>query len=219
MKTIAIATTVLCLILCAGCSDSDDDNGGTNPPAPPETPTGLAVTATGLMNLTLSWDAVDDADEYRLYRAESAAGTYTLVYSGAALEYADIGLDYATPYYYQVGAANDGGEGDRSAAVTGTTDTPTGFEVAGSPGGGVDATYNYHDDFNDKPRYQSVPIGLSIFFPGSGDFAGHWCIWDMIEGMVLYYHPTATGDYPPPTGWLHHLDDSATSIVLTPFVI
>lgn len=153
-----------------------------------------------------------------LYRSETVSGSYSEVYSGAAAGFLDDNLVYATTYYYQVSAANSAGESDPSSAVNGTTDIPDGFTVTGSPSGGVDYTFNYLDDFNGKPRYQSDPIGLWIVVPSGGDQAGQWCFYDQIEGMNLYYHPTAS-DYPPPTGWRAVFGDTETSILLTPFAL
>jgi len=217
MKTTIIVTSLVLMCLLSGCSDSDSDN-GTAPRSVPDTPLGLAVTGTGLTSLTLSWDASDDATVYKLYRSESASGSYTEVYSGSAAGFLDDGLVYAATYYYQVSAGNSDGESDPSAAVSGTTDTPDGFTVTGSPSGSVDYTFNYLDQFNGKPRYQSNPIGLYIVVPSSGAQAGLWCFYDQIEGMNLYYHPTVS-DYPSPTGWRAVYGDIGTSILLTPFAL
>jgi hypothetical protein len=216
MRTKITVLFVVSLFLLSGCSDSDSDNGAA-PVSIPDTPSGLSVTGTGLTSLTLSWNVTDDATSYKLYRSETETGGYSEVYSGAAAGFLDDNLVYATTYYYQVSAANSGGESDPSAAVNGTTDTPDGFTVTGSPSGGVDYTFNYYDDFNGKPRYQSNPIGLWIVVPSGGDQAGQWCFYDQIEGMNLYYHPTAS-DYPPLTGWRAVFGDTETSILLTPFV-
>lgn len=217
MRTKFIVSAIVFLFLFTGCSESDSDN-GTTPVNVPDTPSGLSVTDTGLSSLTLSWDTEDDATAYKLYRSETGSGGYSEVYSGAAAGYLDDGLVYATTYYYQVSAANSGGESDPSSAVNGTTDIPDGFTVTGSPSGHVDYPFNYLDVFNSKPRYQSNPIGLWIVVPSSGDQAGLWCFYDQIEGMNLYYHPTAS-DYPPPTGWRAVVGDTETSILLTPFTL
>ena len=210
------ALFVVLIFLLSGCSDSDSDS-GTTPASIPDTPTGLAVTGTGLTSLTLSWDTVDDATSYKLYRSQTETGGYSEVYSGAAAGYLDDALVYARTYYYQVSASNSGGESDPSTAVNGTTDIPDGFVVTGSPSGQVDYTFNYLDDFNGHPRYQSDPIGLWIVVPSGGDEAGLWVFYDQIEGMNLYY-TAITPDYPPPTGWYSVYGDTRTYITLTPFV-
>ncbi len=215
MKITVIVSLIVLMCLLSGCSDSDSVN-GTNPGSAPDTPAGLSVTDTGLASLTLSWDASDDATEYNLYRSESASGIFHLRYPGALTEFADYSLTCGTTYYYQVSAENSIGESDRSAAVNGTTGIPSGYTVTGSPSGHVDYTFNYLDDFNGHPRYQSDPVGLWIVVPSGGDQAGMWCFYDQIEGMNLYYN-TIDSDYPAPSGWFTVNGDVRTSIHLTPF--
>ena len=215
MRTTLILSSIFLMCLLSGCSDSDSDN-GTAPVSAPEMPTGLAAVETGLTSLTLSWDICDGATGYKLYRSTSASGTYTEVYSGAAAGFLDSGLGYAETYYYQVSAGNSGGESDPCAAVSGTTDTPAGFTVTGSPSGSVDYTFNYLDVFNGKPRYQSNPIGLWIVVPSGGAQSGMWVFYDQIEGNNLYYH-TGASDYPASVGWSSVVGGSRTNILLTPF--
>lgn len=215
MRTKIIVSLAALLLLLSGCSE-EDSNSGSAPVSIPDTPSGLAVTGTGLTSMTLSWDVVDDATSYKLYRSETESGGYSEVYSGAAAGYLDDGLVYARTYYYQVSASNSGGESDPSTAVNGTTDIPDGFVVTGSPSGAVDYTFNYYNDFNGHPRYQSDPIGLWIVVPSAGDEAGRWVFYDQIEGKNLYYS-ALTPDYPPPTGWYAVFGDTRTYILLTPF--
>jgi hypothetical protein len=215
MRFKVIVSALMMVFLLAGCSD-EDSPAGTIPVSAPDTPLGLSITATGLTSLTLSWDVTDGATEYDLYRSESASGVFSEVYSGAAAGFVDNGLPYGTTYYYYVIAENSGGESDPSAAVNGTTDIPAGFTVTGSPSGSVDYTYNYFTIFNSHPHYRSNPIGLNIIVPSGGDQAGLWVINDQIEGINVYYHPTAS-DYPPLTGWRYVYGDATTSILLTPF--
>jgi len=210
-----ILSSIFVLCLLSGCSDSDSDN-GTAPITVPAEPTGLSVTDVGLTSIALSWNASDGATEYLLYRSESVSGNFAQVNSGALTEFVDPGLVYVTTYYYQVSAVNSAGESAHANVVNGITDTPVGFTVSGSPQGGVDYPFNYQDEFNSKPRYQSVPTGLNIIVPTSGNQAGKWCIYDQIEQMNVYYHPTVS-DYPPPTGWRAVNGDSETTILLTPF--
>ncbi len=213
MRIAVILTSIVLMCLLSGCSDSDT---GTNPASAPDTPAGLTITDTGLASMTLSWDASDDATEYNLYRSESASGVFHLVYPGAATEFVDYNLVCGTTYYYQVSAENSTGESDRSAAVNGTTGIPAGYTVTGSPSEAVDYTFNYLDDFNGHPRYQSDPAGFWIVVPISGDQAGLWCFYEYIEGMNLFYS-TAASDYPYPSGWYTVYGDVRTSIHLTPF--
>ncbi|MCK4539403.1 MAG: fibronectin type III domain-containing protein [Candidatus Krumholzibacteria bacterium] len=213
MRIMIIISVIFLMCLSSGCSDSDT---GTTPVTIPATPSGLAVITVGLPSLTLSWDASNNATSYTLYRSESVSGNFAQVYSGASTGFVDTDLIYGTTYYYQINAVNSAGESANSAAVSGTTDTPAGFTVTGSPSGYVDYTFFYLNEVSGKPHYQSDPVGLNIIVFSSGDQAGLWCINDQIEGMNLYYHPTVS-DYPPQTGWLTVVGDNGTSILLTPF--
>lgn len=195
--------------LMVGCSKDPET------PDPPETPSGLSFVTSDFSGITMIWDVADNATAYSLYRSSDGIADFELVYDGPNTNFMDTDLIYATKYYYKVSAKNDGGEGILSQAVSGTTQIPVGFNVTGSPSSHVDYPYDYDEDFNGKPSYQSTPIGLLIFTPSSGDYQDKWVIYDQIEGIVIYYHPDDT-PYPSPTGWLKKIDNSETDILLTP---
>ena len=181
----------------------------------PETPTGFSAVSSDFSTITLLWNVSENADSYSLYRTADIMTDFDIIYDGPNTNFIDTDLNYATTYYYQVSAKNKKGESNLSAALTASTQVPDGFDVTGSSSPNVNYTFNYLDDFNGKPRYQSDPIGLWITTAASGEYEGHWIFFDQIEAMVLYYHPDIT-DYPTPTGWLKELDDSETDIVLSP---
>jgi hypothetical protein len=215
MRFRIIVSMLVVMFLVAGCSDDDSDT-GTNPKSAPDIPTGLTITDEGLSSMTLTWDTSDGATGYRLYRSESTPDNFMLRYSGTATDFVDNNVVWVRTYYYRVCAENSTGESDPCTPVSGTTGTPAGFVVTGSPSGSVDYTYNYLDDFNGRPRYQSDPIGLYIVSPSAGDYAGQWVFYDQVEGMDLYY-TTSTSDYPPPSGWYAVYGGARTYIALTPF--
>ena len=74
---------------------------------PPAAPAGVAATATGVDRISVSWGAVSGALEYRVYRATSAAGPFTLLKSLAAptTTWLDTGLTPGTAYFYKVKSA------------------------------------------------------------------------------------------------------------------
>jgi hypothetical protein len=74
---------------------------------PPAAPAGLTATATGVDRISLSWSAVAGAVEYRVYRAASAGGPFTLLTTIAAptTAWLDTGLTPGTPYFYIVRSA------------------------------------------------------------------------------------------------------------------
>ncbi|MFC7265350.1 fibronectin type III domain-containing protein [Streptomyces lutosisoli] len=110
----------------------------------PAAPTGLS-TDSGTSGLRTAWSAVTGAASYRVYRADSASGSFTKVGSTDQVSYLDTSAVEQVTYYYRVTALDAAGnESTRSAAVsgeredltppsavTGVTVTPTeyGFEV------------------------------------------------------------------------------------------
>lgn len=180
----------------------------------PETPAGLSQTDSDFSSITLTWNASEGADSYSLYRSADGIADFDIIYDGSNTNFVDIGLNYATTYYYKVSATNKAGESTHSLTVTGTTAIPDAFAVTGSSAPDVNYTYSYSDQFNGKPRYASDPYGFWITTAASGDYEDHWIFYDGIEGIVMYYHPEIT-DYPSATGWLDRADDD-TSIVLSP---
>lgn len=84
---------------------------------PPGAPTGLAVTATTNVSVSLSWAAVSGATGYHVYRG----GTKVTASPVTATSYTDGGLAASTTYSYTVRAVNAAGEGPASGAVSATT--------------------------------------------------------------------------------------------------
>ncbi len=89
--------------------------GGAAPPPPNGAPyavTGLTATSNGVGQIDLSWDAVDGATSYNLYRGAAsglpaAAEPFATGVTGTS--YTDTGLSDGISYYYQVVAVNSSG--------------------------------------------------------------------------------------------------------------
>jgi hypothetical protein len=97
---------------------------------PPEKVTGLTVTTVSNSQLNLSWDAVEDAHHYNVYRSTSShadapdLSSYELIASPTTNTYSDTGLMPSTTYYYRVTAVDKAGnEGNPSNEASGTTAT------------------------------------------------------------------------------------------------
>ncbi|MFH0242581.1 chitinase [Streptomyces sp. HK10] len=118
-------------------------------PEPPAVPGGLAVGATTSSSVTLSWNAVDGATGYTVYRdgakALSVQGTSATV----------TGLAAATSYEFRVSAVNGAGESAKSAPVTATTARAG---DGGGPGSGVPehALTGYWQNFDNGARVQKL---------------------------------------------------------------
>ncbi len=71
-----------------------------------ETPTGITAVSSGLDRIQVSWNAVDGANGYEIFRSTTKNGTYSkvgTVTSGSILTYNQTGLSCRT-YYYKVRA-------------------------------------------------------------------------------------------------------------------
>lgn len=98
-----------------------DGGGGTGPtPTIPGAPSGVSVSGTTSSSVSLAWSAVSGATGYNVYRG----GTKVTAVTGTSATV--TGLAASTSYSFQVSATNAAGESPRSAAVTGTTNNPTG---------------------------------------------------------------------------------------------
>ncbi|WP_426446752.1 S-layer homology domain-containing protein [Paenibacillus sp. S-38] len=83
------------------------------------TVTGLTAAA-GNGQVSLSWNAVEGAEAYRVYRAEIEGGAVTLLETTEGTAYTDSTVVNGTKYYYAVSALAGGGEGflsDMASAV------------------------------------------------------------------------------------------------------
>lgn len=87
---------------------------------------GLTVSTVSDTELSASWDAKQDVDEYHLYRAQSASsslGDYTQIATVAAgtTAYDDTGLENGRTYHYRVAPVYGGIEDEPSSDVSATT--------------------------------------------------------------------------------------------------
>ena len=67
----------------------------------------------------LTWNAVPGATSYKVYRAASKSGAYSLLGTVTATSYTNTGAKEGTTYYYKVKAANGAGESAYSNVVSG----------------------------------------------------------------------------------------------------
>ena len=73
----------------------------------------------------LTWNAVSGATSYKVYRATSQKGTYSLLGTVTATSYTNTGAKAGMTYYYKVKAVNSAGESAYSNVVSGKTTVTT----------------------------------------------------------------------------------------------
>ena len=91
-------------------------------PAAPVVKLGNSATSGKPM---LTWNAVSGATSYKVYRATSQKGTYSLLGTVTATSYTNTGAKAGTTYYYKVKAVNSAGESAYSNVVSGKTTVTT----------------------------------------------------------------------------------------------
>ncbi len=91
-------------------------------PAAPVVKLGNSATSGKPM---LTWNAVSGATSYKVYRATSQNGTYSLLGTVTATSYTNTGAKAGTTYYYKVKAVNSAGESAYSNIVSGRATVTT----------------------------------------------------------------------------------------------
>ena len=128
-----------------------------------------ASDRTSATTVTVSWDAVADADYYRVYRALKTDGTYSQVGGDiAATSYGDTDTFEDLAYYYKVKAFDDvRGESAFSAVDSGRCDL-THFE--------------YLLRFNLNYEYYMTKLANTTAFPPGGLGTYDWTVYGVIGG-------------------------------------
>jgi hypothetical protein len=86
----------------------------------PDVPDAPTITVVGGDSIQLEWDAVDDADTYKLFRSD-AGGPFVEIDEVADLDYSDSGLLPETLYAYTIAACNAAGCSAQSDSDSATT--------------------------------------------------------------------------------------------------
>ena len=73
-------------------------------PVVPVTPTVTASNVASTGKIKLTWDKIDNADKYEVYRATSETGKYTLIKTTTSTSFTNTSTTAGTTYYYKVRA-------------------------------------------------------------------------------------------------------------------
>jgi aryl-phospho-beta-D-glucosidase BglC (GH1 family) len=167
--------------------------GGVAPPPPngaPYAATGLTAARTGTGQISLSWNPVNGATSYSLYRTaesglEPAAPSVTSI---AGTTYVDSGLNDGTTYYYQVVAVNGSGPSGFSREAHATT-----------PGVNPDPTkFNFETD-TQRWSAGGAPIA-GIATSSAQHYAGKQSLAVSFNGTAAGTSSVNLGDAPVPVG-------------------
>ncbi|XEC93773.1 SGNH/GDSL hydrolase family protein [Paenibacillus tarimensis] len=83
----------------------------------PDAPVNLEAGAVNKNDITLSWDPVEGAVTYNIYRSKKADGTYEWIGKTRETTYTDDTVLTTIPYYYKVAAVNAGGVSEMSETL------------------------------------------------------------------------------------------------------
>lgn len=125
----------------------------------PLMPTGLDAQILTATSARISWNSASGAEWYRLSRATSESGTYTVIVdSTTSTSYSNTGLSESQSYFYKVQAGNSDGTSDMTDAVP--LSTPTTPSISTHP--------------SDKSLIQGNNLSLSVTASGSGTLEYLW---------------------------------------------
>lgn len=113
-----IISLIMSSLAFSSCGDKDDEV--IIPPAPTPTelsvPTDVTATQSG-SSIVISWSSVLEATNYKVYRCNTASGTYSYIGSPNSTSYTD-NSPLNGENFYKVAAVNNTGESNQSSYVS-----------------------------------------------------------------------------------------------------
>jgi hypothetical protein len=127
MRLLAMTSVItLGSLTTVACDDDDDDNGTGPDVQQPAAPTGVTASANG-NTVTVSWNAVGNADSYRAVLSAPGENDRTETTSSTSVDFAD--LTAGATYAAQVFAVNTAGETGSAVATVLVEEEEPGFVV------------------------------------------------------------------------------------------
>jgi putative cell wall-binding protein len=155
-------------------------------------PEDLKAAVQNYNTIYLTWDSVDYATSYYVYRATSSNGTYSKIATVATESYTDAGLPTNKTYYYRIQAHNSSNTSGYSAKVSATTtvipalnapvnlqaitNSPTQISLTWDAVPGA-ASYNIYRTTTENGTYALLTTVTTNYFVNTG----------LIPGMNCYY--------------------------------
>lgn len=193
LTTLLTAALMAVAAGCGGAGANGEGDGDGDQTVVPAAPTGLEATPTD-GEVSLSWDAPDDAESYNVYRAtESGVEPTDPVAEGrTGTSYADTDVENGTTYFYVVTAVADE-EGDPSSETEGTpfaapsalagTSEDSQIQLDWSGGAGADA-YNVYRSERSTDGASGDPLASGVSSASYTDESAE-------NGTTYYYRVTS----------------------------
>jgi fibronectin type 3 domain-containing protein len=123
-------------------------------------PKPIEVTATTASetSINISWSSIGEATGYKIYRALSTNGPYSLIGNTTETNYLDIGLETGTAYFYKIAGMKNGGEGPSSDTITAFTplDIPNSLQVVVQSMSSIGLSWNAVHGATDYVLYKAL---------------------------------------------------------------
>ncbi|GHV17361.1 hypothetical protein FACS189493_4850 [Spirochaetia bacterium] len=158
-------------------------------------PTNLQIQETTANSIRISWNSVDDATQYRIYRAVGATSTYSSVGTSTITSYTSTGLSQNMTYYFKVSAYVKGSEQTQSAYISGTTGAsgppavPGGLRAVRTADDTVRVSWSAVSGAVNYIVYQSTSFGGTYQYYGS--VTDTFCSVYVAPGVSYYFKVSA----------------------------
>jgi len=136
-------------------------------------PSGLSATPLNSSSIQVSWSNVTGATSYKVYRSNSATGSYNFNGNTYSSPYTDSGLSAGSTYYYKVSSVMNSQESAMSSSYTSATTQsgsgtieyppvmPTGLVVSSVYSGSITLTWNSVSTATSYNVYRSNALNAS----------------------------------------------------------
>jgi len=155
-------------------------------------PSGLTASVQGHDSILLSWNSVEEASTYMIYRGYGSSNVNTYVTATSSTSYMVNGLEEDTEYWFTVSAANDYSESYPSEPVYGKTlialppEPPSGLSASVLENNNIQVTWNNVTGVSAYRVYRSNSADGNYSFIG-GVTSSSYTDSGLAEGNTYYY--------------------------------
>lgn len=160
----------------------------------PNAPTGVSAEAYSSY-IKITWNYVNGADSYKVYRSTSANGTYSSLQTTSSTSYTDYDASEGTTYYYKVTAINSAGESNKSSYASAKIEpqvskpsTPTGLSAYASSSC-IELSWNSVSGADSYYIYRGTSSYNCSYYDDTYSTSYRDC--DVSEGKTYYYKVSA----------------------------